>query len=345
MSAPSGSSTEGHGTRVSSDAAMANPVNLPVSDTPFPIDTSTPTGSDKSRSLRERRHLPPLVNAVVPSHAGFTHRGYVPQAPREGGPPTRQMSQMNVHNSYQQNVHVDNPQVNFVEQSVHLLSHDPDLTSLVETTAGLRHREVSAKAEAHAGAVHMARTEELVEALRVREGIESQRAQDAMMSKEHEMNRMGTQYRESLKHEAHQHVKFQGAQMNEKTQVYQRVVDANHRQSLSSKEQEILELKRQAEEERRIQSDRITHLEQMVQSQMQRDLKSQSMLDSQFAQAQASPIVETAAMTTTAEAFTSTAAGSEYVRPTSKATPAAPPPKMNFPHTPTVPEMFWSFTG
>jgi hypothetical protein len=92
---------------------------------------------------------------------------------------------------------------NFVEQNVHLHPHNPAMTSLVETTAELRHREVLAKAEAHAEAVHMARTEELVEVLRVRDGIESQRAQDAMMSKEHEMNRMGTQHRENLKHEAH----------------------------------------------------------------------------------------------------------------------------------------------
>ena len=119
----------------------------------------------------------------MPSHVGFTHRGYVPQAPREGGPPTRPMNQLNVHNSYQQNVHVDNPQVNFVEQNVHLHSHDPALTSLVETTAELRHREVLAKAEVHAEAVHIASTEKLVGALRVREGIESQRAQDAMIAK------------------------------------------------------------------------------------------------------------------------------------------------------------------
>jgi len=51
----------------------------------------------------------------------------------------------------------------------------------VETTAELRHREVLAKAEAHAEAVHVARTGEFVEALRVRD--ESQRVQDAMMPK------------------------------------------------------------------------------------------------------------------------------------------------------------------
>ena len=55
------------------------------------------------------------------------------------------------------------PQVNFAEQNVHLHAHDPAMTSLVETTAEL----------------HLARTEELVEVLRVREGIASQRAQDA----------------------------------------------------------------------------------------------------------------------------------------------------------------------
>ena len=144
MSAPSGSSTEGTGNRSISDAAMANPGTLPISDSPFSMDISTPPGSDKSRSLRERRHLPPLSNAVVPSHVGFNfnHRGYVPQAAREGGPPTRQLNQMNVHNTYHHDVHVDNPQVNFVEQCVHLHSHDPAVTSLVETTAELRHREV-----------------------------------------------------------------------------------------------------------------------------------------------------------------------------------------------------------
>ena len=117
---------------------------------------------------------------------------------------------------------------------------------------------------------------------------------------------MGAQYKENLKHEAHEHVRFREAQMNEKIQAYQRVIDANLRQSLSSKEQEILELKRQAEEDRRVQNDRITQLEHMVQAQMQHNLKLQSMLDSQFAQVRPSPVVETAAMTITAGTHAST---------------------------------------
>ena len=240
--------------------------------------------------------------------------------------------------------HVDNPQVNFVEQSVHLHSHDPAMTSLVETAVELRHREVLAHTKAQAEAVHTAKTEELKEALRAREGIESQRALDAIRIKEQEILNMGAQYKENLKHEAHEHVRFQEAQMTEKIQAYQRVIDANHRQSLSSKEQEILELKRQAEEERRVQNDRITQLEQMVQAQMQHNLKLQSMLDSQFAQAHPSPIVETAAMTTTtAETFTSSVHPSfEFVPPTRKAVPAAPPPSVSMPPSPKAPITFTS---
>ena len=90
---------------------------------------------------------------------GFTHRGLIPQAPREGGPQTRQMNQMNIHN-YHQSVHVENPQVNFNEQSVHLHAHDPAVTSLVEATAELRHREMLTQAEAHADAIRRAKTEE-----------------------------------------------------------------------------------------------------------------------------------------------------------------------------------------
>ena len=342
MSAPSGSSTEGTG-RISSDAAMANPGNLPISKTPFTVDISTPPGSDKSRSLRERRHLPPMGNAIVPSHVGFNHRGYVPQAAREGGPPTRQLNQMNVHNTFHHNVQMDNPQVNFVEQNLHVHSHDSAMTSLVETAAELRHREVLAHTEAQAEAIHTAKTEELKEALRVREGIESQRALDAIRIKEQELLNMGAQYKENLKHEAHEHVRFREAQMNEKIQAYQRVIDANLRQSLSSKEQEILELKRQAEEDRRVQNDRITQLEHMVQTQMQHNLKLQSMLDSQFAQVRPSPVVETAAMTVTAEAHTSsTIPDFEFVPPTRKAAPAAPPPKVANPPYPKAPIEFSS---
>ena len=207
----------------------------------------------------------------MPSHAGFAHRSFVPQAPQEGGPQTRQMNQMNFH-QYQQDVHVENLQVNFNEQSVHFHAHEPAVTSLVEATAELRHCEMLTQAQAQAEALHRAKTEELMEALRVREGIESQRARDAIRSNEDEMNRVGARLRESFKHEAQEHVRLQEAQMKEKIHAYQVVIEANHRQSLSSKEQEILELKRQAEEDRKWQNERIAPLEQIVQAHMQHNM-------------------------------------------------------------------------
>ena len=85
--------------------------------------------------------------------------------------------------------------------------------------------------------------------------------------------------------------------MKRKIHEYQMVIDANHRQSLSSKEKEILELKRQAEEDRRLQNERVTQLEQM-----QHKLKLQSMIGSQFAQARPPPVVETASTTMHARA-------------------------------------------
>ena len=81
----------------------------------------------------------------------------------------------------------------------------------------------------------------------------------------------------------------------------------------------------------------------MVQAQMQHNLKLQSMLDSRFAQARPSPIVETAAITTTAETFTSSVHPSfEFVPPTRKAVPAAPPPSVSMPPTPKAPITFTS---
>eukprot|EP00435_Cladocopium_sp_Y103_P051725 s387_g16.t1 len=319
-------STEGNGSSPS-DAAMAHPVTLPISNSPFSVDISTPPASDKSRSLRERRSLPPLQNAVAPSHVGFNHRGFVPEAPREGGPMSRSMNQWNVTNHFQENVHVDNPQVNFVNQSVHLHFQDPAMTSLVEATAEIRHREILIQAESRAQAMHDVRTEELVEALRAHESNEQQRVKAVIQSNEDVLNREGHLYRETIKHEAQEHIRLQQAHMHEKVQAYQRVVDANHRQSISNKEMEIQELKRKAEEDRRVQNVRITQLEQLVQTQMQHNLKLQSMIDSQLAQARPAPIVETATEVLPPRTTVAAVLSSQ----TAKASAAPPPLRPNAP--------------
>ena len=65
--------------------AMANP-NLPICNSPESIDISTPPSSERSRS--ERIGNAPVSGAValMPQHSGFSHRGVMPTAPREGGP-------------------------------------------------------------------------------------------------------------------------------------------------------------------------------------------------------------------------------------------------------------------
>ena len=221
----------------------------------------------------------------------------------------------------------------------------------MEATAELRHREVLTQAQARAEALHKAKTEELVDALRVREGIKSQRARDASMSNEDEMKRMGTCLRESFKHEAQEHVRLQEAQMKEKIHAYQMVIDANHRQSLSSTEQEILELKRQAEEDRRLQNERVAQLEQMVQvqAQMQHNLKLQSMIDSAVCSGSSSARGRDSRPNSAYENRGHTACIRDYTHPTSKSAPFAKPtmptPAWNVKLDPNESATLWTSTG
>ena len=101
----------------------------------------------------------------------------------------------------------------------------------------------------------------------------------------------------------------------------------------SSKEQEVLDLKRQAEEERRIQNDRITQLEQMVQAQMQHNLKIQSMLDSQLPR-------RVRFRSLLQRLSHHPQQGPNLSDRLQREPPAAPPPKTNFPPNPKVPTVF-----
>ena len=76
---------------------------------------------------------------------------------------TESSNEPNECSSLPKNVHVENPQVNFNEQSVHVHAHDPAVTSLVEATAELCHREMLTQAQAQAEAIHRTKTEELME--------------------------------------------------------------------------------------------------------------------------------------------------------------------------------------
>ena len=100
-----------------------------------------------------------------------------------------------------------------------------------------------------------------------------------------------------------QHVRAHEAQCTEKVQAYQRILDANLRQSMATKECEIERLRSQAAEKERAQEERIKRLEELVMQQSLHNQKLQSMLDSQLSQPPPVQVVETATLTRTAEPY------------------------------------------
>ena len=108
---------------------------------------------------------------------------------------------------------------------------------------------------------------------------------------------------ENIKSEAVQHVRAHEAQCTEKVQAYQRILDANLRQSMATKESEIERLRSQAAEKERAQEERIKRLEELVMQQSLHNQKLQSMLDSQLSQPPPVQVVETATLTRMAEPY------------------------------------------
>ena len=215
---------------------MANPM-LPIADSPETIDISTPPSSERSRS--QRAGGAPLTEAVamMPQNSGFSHRGVLPAATREGGPNVhstggsgnRVFNQMNVN--HEQRVIID--QQHYVQNNQVLIqTHDPAYTEMLEQTAEARHRMAIAEAEAQANHRHEVLTGSLKEALQMREAQEINQAR--MFLRENE---------ENIKSEAVQHVRAHEAQCTEKVQAYQRILDANLRQSMATKESEIERLR------------------------------------------------------------------------------------------------------
>ena len=163
---------------------------------------------------------------------------------------------------------------------------------MLEQTAEARHRMAIAEAEAQANHRHEALTGSLKEALQMREAQEIYQAR--MFLRENE---------ENIKSEAVQRVRAHEAQCTEKVQAYQRILDANLRQSMATKESEIERLRSQAAEKERAQEERIKRLEELVMQQSLHNQKLQSMLDSQLSQPPPIQVAETATLTMTAEPY------------------------------------------
>ena len=196
---------------------------------------------------------------------------------------------MNVN--HDQRVIID--QQHFVQNNKVLIqTHDPAYTEMLEQTAEARHRMAIAEAEAQANHRHEALTGSLSEALHIREAQEINQAR--MFLRENE---------ENIKSEAVQHVRAHEAQCKEKVEAYQRILDANLRQSMATKESEIERLRSQAAEKERVQEERIKRPEELVMQQSLHNQKLQSMLDSQLSQPPPVQVVETATLTRMAEPY------------------------------------------
>ena len=235
MSAPPGASSGGPGAHPSS-AAMTMGPSLPIEDgsvTTHDISTpvATPPNSGRSRSVRGPQTLPPLPVAPMPQTLGFSHRGQLPKAAREGGP---RVSQTNVLNQY---TRVENPeahyhdqrQVYLTQQNLMVNTHDPAITSLVESEADRRHHEVLKNVEMQADLRHEVRTSELKEALRVREAEEQQRALDLLHRNQRVHQEENQSMKELIQQEANEHLKYEQNAMQMKVEGYKRVLDVNMR--------------------------------------------------------------------------------------------------------------------
>ena len=171
-------------------------------------------------------------------------------------------------------------------------THDPAYAEMIDHTAEAQHRVAIAERGAHANVPHEAIAENLKEALKVHEAQEVNHARVALRERE-----------ENIKSEAVQHLRAHEAQCKVKVEAYQRILDANLRQSMATKDSELALLRSQAAEKECVQEERIKKLEELVMQQSLQNQKLQSLLDSQPSQPPPVQTVETATLTRTVDPF------------------------------------------
>ena len=118
-------------------------------DIPLPKSIGTPIGSPRSRSGHSSHNLLQLETRTNASQDGASTVMCVEDAARKGMPSPPAINVMNQANLYQQiqrNEFAYNPTL----QTLHVTTHDPAITSLVEETAERRHREVLGQTELEA---------------------------------------------------------------------------------------------------------------------------------------------------------------------------------------------------
>ena len=248
-------------------AMAANSGNLPIQDgseVPLPIVISTPGNSPRSRSGHSAHDLLQIETHNSASQDGGSTVMYVDEAAREGEPrpvALNQMNQMNLYQQFQRNEYAYNPTL----QALHITTHDPAITSLVEETAERRHREVMGQTE-----------------------LEARRLQEALMHQEREeiartrqaVGQEAAEYRQKCNQEAEFEIHRRQASANNTIEEYKRVMDQNLRQSISNKDREIQQLRDEALVRDQHQNAKIQELQNMVQQQAAANQKLQQLLES-----------------------------------------------------------------
>ncbi len=228
---------------------MADPGHLPIADIPVPVSIGAPEDTPCSRSGRSSHNVLPLDTRTEASMGGDSIVLYDGNANREGMPShatLNMMYQANLQQNYQHNEFTTtNPTLNVV-------THDPRITEMIESTAEARHKQVIGQVEIDA--MH------LQDALRSREKEEMQRTRELM-------GREAAELRGKFTREAEYEIQRQQQGASSTVEEYKRVIDQNLRQSISNKEQEIYNLRDEALLRDQRQSPEILELRNMVQQQ------------------------------------------------------------------------------
>ena len=256
---------------------MANPGPLPIADEPATIPINTPNETPRSRSGHASNNPHQLETRTIASMSGDSTVLYDVEAAREGVPNNATlnlMCQANLQQNFQRNEFTTCPTLNVV-------THDPRITEMVESAAEARHQQVVGQIEMQA--------HNLQEALLVRENEELMRAREVMSSE-------AAQMREQLTREAEDEIYRQQRNANATVEDYKRVMDRNLRQSISSKDQELIQLREEALLREQRQNAEIQDLRNLVQQQAAANEKLQQMLQQSLRIPANANVVETAAV-------------------------------------------------
>ena len=231
--------------------AIEDADNVPVAEE-VPIIDVPASPSERSRS--DKREVIALTsNVAVLPHGDatrFSHRGYNIHATREGMP-SGSDHMPTVKNEFHSTNTMNLNQTQ--NNQVHVNTHDPAITQMIEQVAEARHREAFANTESA--------VKSMVSELNHRFHTEEEAASDRMHQMMMLAERRETRFREEL------------AQQGEE---YKRVLDGNARQSNATKDQQLNLMKQHYERQDEARLAQMMQMESIIQQQSEQ-IKAQQM--------------------------------------------------------------------